>query len=60
MFENWRERKIKKPEDYWSCIAHLSAEVMWKSEVIEEKKFKNIESDWIGFNRPLDSTEEGF
>ena len=32
-----------KPEDQWSCIAHLSAEDMLKSEVIEEKKFKNIE-----------------
>ena len=32
-----------KPEDYWSCIPHLIAEDMLKSEVIEEKKFKNIE-----------------
>ena len=37
--------KIKKPEDHWSCIAHLSAEDMLKSAVIEEKKFKNIEFD---------------
>ena len=29
-----------KPEDHWSCIAHLSAEDMLKSAVIEEKKFK--------------------
>ena len=37
-----------KPEDHWSCIAHLSAEDMLKSAVIEEKKFKNIESGLIG------------
>ena len=37
-----------KPEDHWSCIAHLSAEDMLKSAVIEEKKFKNIESEWFG------------
>ena len=36
---------LQKPEDHWSCIAHLSAEDMLKSAVIEEKKFKNIESD---------------
>ena len=35
---------IFKPEDHWSCIAHMSAEDMLKS-VIEEKKFKNIESE---------------
>ena len=34
-----------KPEDHWSCITHLSAEDMLKSVVIEEKKFKNIESE---------------
>ena len=34
-----------RPEDHWSCIAHLSAEDMLKSVVIEEKKFKNIESE---------------
>ena len=34
---------IYKPEDHWSCIAHLIAEDMLKSAVIEEKKFKNIE-----------------
>ena len=28
-----------KPEDHWSCIAHLSAEDMLKWVVIEEKKF---------------------
>ena len=32
-----------KPEDHWSCIAHLIAEDMLKSAVIEEKKFKSIE-----------------
>ena len=37
-----------KPEDNWSCIAHLSAEDMLKSAVTEEKKFKNIESEWFG------------
>ena len=34
-----------KPEDHWSCIAHLSAEDMLKPAVIEEKKFKNTESE---------------
>ena len=34
-----------KPEDHWSCIAHLSAHDRLKSAVIEEKKFKNIELD---------------
>ena len=32
---------VKKPEDQWSCIAHLSAEDMLKSAVIEENKFKH-------------------
>ena len=36
---------IKKPEDHWSCIAHLIAEDMLKSAVIEEKKYKNIECE---------------
>ena len=27
------------PEDLWSSIAHMSAEAMLKSAVIEEKKF---------------------
>ena len=35
----------KNPEDHWSCIAHLNAEDMLKSAIIEEKKFKNIESE---------------
>ena len=34
---------VLRPEDHWSCIAHLTAEDMLKSAVIEEKKFKNIE-----------------
>ena len=38
----------KKPEDHWSCIAHLIAEDVLKSAVIEEKKFKNIECKWFG------------
>ena len=29
-------RKQYVPEDHWSCIAHLSAEDMLKSAVIEE------------------------
>ena len=33
--------ELIKPEDHWSCIAHLSAEDMLKSAVIEEKKFKH-------------------
>ena len=37
-----------EPEDHWSCIAHLSAEDMLKSAVIEEKKFKH--SPWAGQN----------
>ena len=36
---------IQKPENHWSCIAHLSAEDMLKSVIIEEKKFKNTESE---------------
>ena len=38
------------PEDHWSCIAHLSAEDMLKSAVIEEKKFKY--SPWAGADHP--------
>ena len=41
-----------KPEDDWSCIAHLCAEDMLKSVVIEEKKFK--QSAKIGAdNQPI-------
>ena len=39
---------IHKPEDHWSCIAHLSAEDVLKSAVIEVKKFKNIEYGRFG------------
>ena len=38
-------KRKEKPEDHWSCIAHLSAEDILKSAVIEEKNFKNIESE---------------
>ena len=31
-------------QNHWSCITHPSAEDLLKSAVIEEKKFKNIES----------------
>ena len=42
----------KKPEDHWSCIAHLTAEDMLKSAaVIEEKKIKY--SPWTGADNPL-------
>ena len=41
----------KEPEDHWSCIAHLRAEDMLKSAVIEEKKFKR--SPWAGADNPL-------
>ena len=40
-----------KPEDSWSCIAHLSAEDMLKLVVIEEKKFKH--SPWAGADNTL-------
>ena len=40
-----------KPEDHWSCIAHLSAEDMLKSAVIEEKKFKH--SPRVGADNPF-------
>ena len=42
---------ISQPEDYWSCNAHLSAEDMLKSAVIEENKFKH--SPWAGEDNPL-------
>ena len=41
----------EKPEDRWSCIAHLSAEDMFKSAVIEEKKFKH--SPRVGADNPF-------
>ena len=37
--------QITQPEDHWSCIAHLSAEDTLKSAVIEERKFKIMESE---------------
>ena len=40
-----------KSEDHWSCIAHLSAEDMLKSAVIEKKKFKH--SPRVGAVNPL-------
>ena len=40
-----------KQEDHWSCIAHLSAEDMLKSAVIEEKKYKH--SLRIGDRQPI-------
>ena len=43
--------KPTKPEDNWSCIAHLSAEDMLKSAVIEEKKFKH--SPRVGADNPF-------
>ena len=42
---------IVEPEDHWSCIAHLIAEDMLKSAVIEEKTFKH--SPWAGADNPL-------
>ena len=41
----------EKPEDQWSCFAHLSAEDMLKSAVIVENKFKY--SSWAGADNPL-------
>ena len=41
-----------KPDDHWSCIAHLSVEDMLKSVVIEEKKFKH--SPMVGADNPLE------
>ena len=42
---------MRKPEDHWSCITHLSAEDIIKSAVIEEKKFKH--SPWAGARQPI-------
>ena len=39
-----------QPEDHWSCIAHLIAEDILKSAVIEEKTFKH--SPWAGADNP--------
>ena len=49
--KSYPTRGIDEPEDYWSCIAHLSAEEMLKSAVIEEKKFKH--SPRVGADNPL-------
>ena len=43
---------MQKPEDHWSCIAHLSAEDMLKSAVIEKKQFKH--SPLVGADNPLE------
>ena len=43
--------RYAKPEDHWSCIAHLKAEDMLKSPDIEEKKFKH--SPWAGADNLL-------
>ena len=50
-FENMYYARKWKPEDHWSCIAHLSAEGMLKSAVIEEKKLKG--SPWAGAGNPF-------
>ena len=46
-----RLRWANKPEDHWSCIAHLISKDMLKSAVIEEKMFKH--SPWAGADNPL-------
>ena len=46
-----QKEKKEKPEDHWSCNAHLIAEDMLKSAVIEEKTFKH--SPWAGAGNPL-------
>ena len=43
-----------KPEDHWSCIAHLTVDDMLKWAVIEEKKFKH--SPMVGADNPLGPT----
>ena len=45
--------EMKRSEDRWPCIAHLCAEDMLKSAVIEEKQFKH--SPWAGADNPLGS-----
>ena len=42
---------LQVPENHWSCIAHLNAEDMLKSAVIEEKKFKH--SPRVGGRQPI-------
>ena len=48
--ENYNYSQNSKPKDHWSCIAHMSAEDMLKSAVIEEKKFEH--SPWAGADNP--------
>ena len=45
------KKQRDEPEDHWSCIAHLRAEDMLKSAVIDEKKFKH--SPWAGADNSL-------
>ena len=40
-----------RPEDHWSCIAHLIATDMLKSAFFEAKTFKH--SPWAGADNPL-------
>ena len=40
-----------QPDDHWSCFAHLNAEEMSKSAIIEEKNFKH--SPMVGADNPL-------
>ena len=49
--QNESLNQFKESEDHWSCIAHLSAEDILKSAVIEEKKFKH--SPWAGADNSL-------
>ena len=44
-----------KPEDHWSCIAHLSAKDMFKSVVVEEKTFKIIDLVVLRLNVPVNN-----
>ena len=50
MFQHFWSTFVQ-PEDHWSCIAHLIAQDMLKSTVIEEKTFKH--SPWAGADNPL-------
>ena len=50
MFVPEKEKNSTK-KNHWSCIAHLSAEDVLKSAVIEEKKFKH--SPWAGADNSL-------
>ena len=44
-------KQVLKPEDHWSCVAHLNVEDMLKSSVIEEKKFNHRSR--VGADNPL-------